>query len=79
MTNDPKYVATPDVAKHFGIAVSTVSAMVRSGEIPQGSWIKIGRIYRFDLEKIEAELLRRSKADADNGQLEFDFNNQTQT
>jgi len=53
----PKYVNTSDLADHFGIAKSTVIAMMRSGEIPAGTYVRMGRVFRFDLEAIEKHLL----------------------
>jgi hypothetical protein len=53
----PKYVNTSDLADHFGIANATVLAMMRSGEIPAGTYVRMGRIFRFDLKAIEEHLL----------------------
>lgn len=75
MSSDTKYVATPEVAKHFGVAASTVATMVKSGQIPPGSYLRIGRVFRFDLEKVEQALLDQTKVSAESGQLEFDFDN----
>jgi excisionase family DNA binding protein len=68
-----KYVTTPELAAHFNIASSTVAAMVRSGEIPSGTYVRIGRVFRFDLDKVEQSLLDRSGKTLDDKQLELDF------
>jgi hypothetical protein len=33
--------------------------MMKSGEIPVGTYMRLGRVFRFDLEKIEEVLLTR--------------------
>jgi hypothetical protein len=53
----PKYVNTADLADHFGIVNATVRAMMRSGEIPPGTYVRMGRVFRFDLKAIEEHLL----------------------
>jgi excisionase family DNA binding protein len=68
------YATTAEVAKHFRVAVATVANMVHSGEIPSEAYIRIGRIYRFDLQKIEDHLRKLTKAPENNEQLELDFN-----
>jgi hypothetical protein len=64
--SDPKYVNTTEIANHFGVAKATVLGMMRSGEIPEGTYVRIGRVFRFDLPAIEQHLLTRpSTADED--------------
>lgn len=70
-----KYVSTAEIAAHFNVSPATISMMVRTGEIPAGSFVRLGRVYRFDLERIEAELL--SKQAGDDPQLSFDFDQPT--
>jgi excisionase family DNA binding protein len=80
-----KYVNTAELAEYFGVANATVLAMMRSGEIPSGTYVRIGRVFRFDLRLIEEHLLTTSNeseghgrlpdgdAEAKPTQLEFDF------
>jgi excisionase family DNA binding protein len=68
-----KYVTTRELAQYFGVAPTTVVGMVRSGEIPPGSYLRAGRVFRFDLAKVEQHLLQQSPSPGE-GQLEFDFN-----
>jgi excisionase family DNA binding protein len=75
MTQPSKYVTTQDVANYFGIAESTVNAQVKSGDIPPGCYVRIGRVYRFDLEKIEQTLLDRTGKTEHGDQLELDLDN----
>lgn len=75
----PKYVTTPELAAHFNIASSTVAAMVRTGEIPPGTYVRIGRVFRFDLDKVEQSLLDRTSKTLDVKQLEFDFDEKETT
>jgi excisionase family DNA binding protein len=75
-----KYVTTAELAAHFNVANATIMAMLKSGEIPAGTYMRLGRVFRFDLEKIEEALLTRAGAPeeaespADPAQYEFDFN-----
>lgn len=52
-----KYVSTSELADHLGVAHTTVLAMLRSGEIPQGMYLRAGRVFRFDLKAVEEHLL----------------------
>jgi hypothetical protein len=70
-----RYVTTKELADHFGIAGSTVAARVKSGDIPVGCYVRIGRVYRFDLAKVEQVLLDQTQKSPDGDQLEFDFDN----
>jgi excisionase family DNA binding protein len=70
------YVSTADVAARFNVSSSTIMSMIRTGELPVGSYLRIGRVYRFDLERIESELLKRAAVKAEppvEAQLGFDF------
>jgi excisionase family DNA binding protein len=75
-----KYVTTAELATHFNVSNATIMAMMKSGEIPAGTFMRLGRVFRFDLEKIEHALLTRGGAveEAETPdepvQYEFDFN-----
>ena len=83
-----KYVSTSELAEHLGIAHTTVLAMLKSGEIPQGMYLRAGRVFRFDLKAIEEHLLTNatpprddespSTKDVKHGQLELDLYNNTE-
>jgi hypothetical protein len=77
-----KYVTTADLADHFNVSNATIMAMLKSGEIPNGTYMRLGRVFRYDLEKIEQALLTRGGLadDVDSpvqeqapAQYEFDF------
>lgn len=74
-----KYVTTAELAAHFSVSSATIMAMMKSGEIPAGTYMRLGRVFRFDLEKIEQTLLTRgdvadeSEVPAPAAQYEFDF------
>jgi hypothetical protein len=78
-----KYVTTAELAAHFSVSSATIMAMMKSGEIPNGTYMRLGRVFRFDLEKIEQTLLTRgdvaseSEVPAPDVQYEFDFNDDT--
>lgn len=80
-----KYVTTGELAAHFNVANATIMAMLKSGEIPAGTYMRLGRVFRFDLEKIEEALLTRAGAPdeaeppAEPVQYEFDFNDEDNT
>jgi excisionase family DNA binding protein len=83
-----KYVSTSELAEHLGIAHTTVLAMLKSGEIPQGMYLRAGRVFRFDLKAIEEHLLTNATPPRDDegsstkgvthGQLELDLYNNTE-
>ena len=61
MTTTQKYVTTAEAASHFNVSPATISMMVKSGDIPTGTYLRLGRVFRFDLARVE------------DGQLAFDF------
>lgn len=74
MTDTTKYVTTADVAAHFNVSPATISMMVKQGDIPAGTYTRMGRVFRFDLARVEAALLEASGSAAhDAVQLHFDF------
>jgi hypothetical protein len=71
-----KYVTTAELAAHFNVSNATIMAMLKSGEIPNGTYMRLGRVFRYDLEKIEKLLLTRGTPVDDVEapvQYEFDF------
>ena len=80
-----KYVSTAELAEHLGVAHTTILAMLKSGEIPQGMYLRAGRVFRFDLKSIEEHLLTTSRPPRDDegspktgvtqGELELDLYN----
>jgi len=77
-----KYVTTSELAAHFNVSSATIMAMMKSGEIPAGTFMRLGRVFRFDLEKIEEALLTRAGTPEEAGtstdpaQSGFDFNDE---
>lgn len=49
---EDKYVAIDKIAEHLQVSVSTVRAWVRTGVLPDTSYIKIGKTYRFQLPDV---------------------------
>jgi len=68
MTQDSPFVSIEEVAKYFGVSVSTIRVWVRKKEIPTDTYIKVGRTYRFHLAQLTAAMTAAPK------QLELDFN-----
>ena len=74
MTGSEKYVTTAALAAHFGVSAATIITMVRAGDIPAGTYTRMGRVFRFDLDRVETALLSREQPLSANVQMEFDFN-----
>ena len=51
-------VPIEDVAKHFGVSLSTTRKWVRDGVIPSNTYIKVGKTQRFALASIAEALLK---------------------
>lgn len=57
--------ATPrQVAEHLSVTVPTVFNWLKQGIIP--AKIAVGRVYRFDLDEVEAALEARTKIETSN-------------
>ena len=54
-------VPIEDVAKHFNVSLSTARKWVRDGAVPSGTYVKIGKTQRFDLEKVSQALMSYKK------------------
>lgn len=66
MTNQTKspYSTIEEVAKHYGVSLSTIRAWVRQGNIPKTTYIKVGQTYRFRIPLIDAALTSLPDTDA---------------
>jgi DNA-binding transcriptional MerR regulator len=67
-----EYATIRDVAAHFRVSVSTVRNWIRAGTISPDTYIKISGTYRFNLDLVEAALLRASETTNDNTSMEND-------
>jgi excisionase family DNA binding protein len=56
--SNPRRATARQVADRYGVTVPTVFNWLRAGIIP--AKVAVGRVYRFDLEEVEAALQRRS-------------------
>ena len=54
-----EFVGIEEVAKHFNVSVSTARAWVRQKEIPENTYVKIGKTYRFKLDAVVEALLQK--------------------
>ena len=54
-----EFVGIEDVAKHFNVSVSTARAWGRQKEIPENTYVKIGKTYRFKLDAVVEALLQK--------------------
>ena len=57
--NEP-FITIEDVAKHFSVSVSTVRAWVHQKHIPEDTYIKIGKTYRFRVSDVATALTKAS-------------------
>jgi DNA-binding LacI/PurR family transcriptional regulator len=60
-----EYATIRDVAAHFRVSVSTVRNWIRANTVSPDTYIKINGTYRFNLDLVEAALLRASKTNDD--------------
>jgi excisionase family DNA binding protein len=68
------FVPIEKVARHFTVSVSTIRAWVRQNKVPSDTYVKVGNTYRFNLDAVEAALIKeRSAEEFDDRQLELDF------
>jgi len=51
------YVPIQELADHFKVHLNTAWAWVHDGVIPEDTYIKVHRTYRFDLDRIDAAML----------------------
>lgn len=65
------YVEIEDVAKHLRVSVSTVRAWLRQSKIPNNTYVKIGKTYRFKLSAVDSALLN-SATDRAPDTMDFD-------
>ena len=54
----PRWVTARQVAERYRVTVPTVFNWLRAGVIP--AKVAVGRVYRFDLEEVDAALQLRS-------------------
>jgi excisionase family DNA binding protein len=55
------YANISKVAEYFRVSVSTVRKWVHSGQIPADTYIRIGEVYRFRMDDVEAALTATPK------------------
>ena len=55
--NKEPLVTITEVAEHFGVSTALIRTWVREGHIPHDSYIKVGSVYRFQLEAISTAML----------------------
>tara|TARA_R100000234_G_C4909288_1_gene139135 strand:+ start:66 stop:281 length:216 start_codon:yes stop_codon:yes gene_type:complete len=53
---DSAYVPLDDVAKYFGVSLSTARLWLRDGLFPPDSYIEVGTTRRFRIKPIEKAL-----------------------
>ena len=57
MSEEREFVEIKKVADHFKVSKSTVRAWIRNGSIPEHTYIKVGKTFRFELNLISDALL----------------------
>ena len=56
-SNESPFVTIEAVAKYFGVSTSTVRMWMRTNMVPKGSYVKLGRTYRFNLPVLVERLM----------------------
>lgn len=57
-----KYVTIYGLAEYLSVSPSTIRGWVRTGIIEPEDILRVGRTYRFNLERIESKLVNESPA-----------------
>ena len=57
MSEEREFVEIKKEADHFKVSESTVRAWIRNGSIPENTYIKLGKTFRFELNLISDALL----------------------
>jgi hypothetical protein len=57
-----RFVSIDELAKTFDVSIPTVRSWVRLGHIPDHTYVKIAKTYRFDIEKLKELWFNASKA-----------------
>ena len=50
------YTNINKVADYFQVSISTIRKWMQTGAIPANTYIKVGEVYRFRLDDVEAAL-----------------------
>jgi|TARA_R100000329_G_scaffold126992_1_gene105664 excisionase family DNA binding protein len=59
------YTNINSVADYFQVSISTIRKWVQNGSIPTDTYIKVGEVYRFRLDDVEAALTAAQKKGQD--------------
>ena len=54
--SDVNWVSSQEVAEYFNVEVQTVRRWLKEKDIPKDCYVRFGRRYRFDLEKVKQAL-----------------------
>lgn len=69
--SDTGFVPIEALSKHLSVSVPTIRVWVNQGYIPKGTYLKVGKTYRFSIPAV-VEALR----EADNDQMNSVVNQQ---
>lgn len=64
------YLTTAELAEHLTVSVTKVKEMMATGAIPDDTYFKHGRTYRFNVERVEKFLLGDGETAEPNDQTE---------
>jgi excisionase family DNA binding protein len=56
--SEERLVTIEELAKHFSISTSTARSWVRTGAIPEDTYIRVGQTYRFHIPTVSRALTR---------------------
>ena len=85
-SHESPFVTIEAVAKYFDVSTSTVRMWVRTGVVPKGCYVKLGRTYRYNLLQLVDKLMHAQQdeviappPESAPEQLELDLDEPNQT
>ena len=62
MPKNPEWATCNQLADELNVHMKTIRRMATTGELPEGSYIKVGTKYRFHTERVMEHLYAATRA-----------------